>query len=153
MSDNLEITKSEFIDILKNRGKHVSSEIDDDTLLKKVKYLKKRNLVHLATIRELVFNESSLNNILYVLFENLHKMKQIKLNGDLHIHFHKNNPINLLDDLHKHYHKKKQNKLIVDLHKYHHKQKSKKIKEEIYRNLQKRKNIQIVRNLKRLKRY
>ena len=153
MSDNLEITKSEFIDILKNRGKHVSSEIDDDTLLKKVKYLKKQNLVHLATIRELVFNESSLNNILYVLFENLHKMKQIKLNGDLHIHFHKNNPINLLDDLHKHYHKKKQNKLIVDLHKYHHKQKSKKIKEEIYRNLQKRKNIQIVRNLKRLKRY
>ena len=123
MSDNLEITKSEFIDILKNRGKHVSSEIDDDTLLKKVKYLKKRNLVHLATIRELVFNESSLNNILYVLFENLHKMKQIKLNGDLHIHFHKNNQINLLDDLHKHYHKKKQNKLIVDLHKYHHKQK------------------------------
>ena len=153
MSDNLEITKSEFIDILKNRGKHVSSEIDDDTLLKKVKYLKKQNLVHLATIRELIFNESSLNNILYVLFENLHKMKQIKLNGDLHIHFHKNNPINLLDDLHKHYHKKKQNKLIVDLHKYHHKQKSKKIKEEIYRNLQKRKNIQIVRNLKRLKRY
>ena len=153
MSDNLEITKSEFIDILKNRGKHVSSEIDDDTLLKKVKYLKKQNLVHLATIRELVFNESSLNNILYVLFENLHKMKQIKLNGDLHIHFHKNNPINLLDDLHKHYHKKKQNKLIVDLHKYHHKQKSKKIKEEIYRNLQKRKNIQIIRNLKRLKRY
>ena len=153
MSDNLEITKSEFIDILKNRGKHVSSEIDDDTLLKKVKYLKKQNLVHLATIRELVFNESSLNNILYVLFENLHKMKQIKLNGDLHIHFHKNNQINLLDDLHKHYHKKKQNKLIVDLHKYHHKQKSKKIKEEIYRNLQKRKNIQIVRNLKRLKRY
>ena len=153
MSDNLEITKSEFIDILKNRGKHVSSEINDDTLLKKVIYLKKRNLVHLATIRGLVFNESSLNNILYVLFENLHKMKQIKLNGDLHIHFHKNNPINLLDDLHKHYHKKKQNKLIVDLHKYHHKQKSKKIKEEIYRNLQKRKNIQIVRNLKRLKRY
>ena len=139
MSNNLEITKSEFIDILKNRGKHVSSEINDDTLLKKVIYLKKRNLVHLATIRGLVFNESSLNNILYVLFENLHKMKQIKLNGDLHKHFHKKNQINLLDDfhknfhkknqinllddLHKHYHKKKQNKLIADLQKYHHKQK------------------------------
>ena len=123
MSNNLEITKSEFIDILKNRGKHVSSEINDDTLLKKVIYLKKRNLVHLATIRGLVFNESSLNNILYVLFENLHKMKQIKLNGDLHKHFHKKNQINLLDDFHKHYHKKKQNKLIVDLQKYHHKQK------------------------------
>ena len=99
---------------MKSRGKHVSSEIDDDTLLKKVKYLKKRNLVHLATIRGLVFNESSLNNILYVLFENLHKKKQNKLNGDLHEHFHKKNQINLLDDLHKHYPKKKQNKLIVN---------------------------------------
>ena len=35
MSEDLEITKSEYIDILKNRGKHLSSEINDDTLLKK----------------------------------------------------------------------------------------------------------------------
>ena len=41
MSEDLQITKSEYIDILKNRGKQVSSEINDDTLLKKVKYLKK----------------------------------------------------------------------------------------------------------------
>ena len=121
---------------MKNSGKNVSSEIDDDTLPKKVKHLKKRDLIHLATIRALVFNESSLNNILYVLFEDVHKKKQIKL----------------IDDLHKHYHKKKRNKLIVDLHKYYHKQKSKNIKEEIYRNFQKRKNIQIVKDLKRLKR-
>ena len=136
MSANLEITKSEFIDILKNSENDVSSEIDDDTLLKKVKHLKKRDLIHSATIRALVFHKSSLNNILYVLFEDVHKKKQIKL----------------IDDLHKYYHKKKQNKLIVDLHKYDHKQKSKNIKEEIYRNLQKRKNIQIDKDLKRLKR-
>ena len=60
MTEDLEITKSEYIDILKKRGKHISSEIDDDTLLKKVKYLKKRDLVHLATIKGLIFNESSL---------------------------------------------------------------------------------------------
>ena len=33
MAEDLEITKSEYIDILKNRGKDISSEIDDDTLL------------------------------------------------------------------------------------------------------------------------
>ena len=38
MAEILEITKSEYIDILRNRGKHVTSKIDDDTLLKKVKY-------------------------------------------------------------------------------------------------------------------
>ena len=40
MSEDLEITKSEYIDILKNRGKQLSSEINDDSLFKKVKYLK-----------------------------------------------------------------------------------------------------------------
>ena len=67
------------------------------------------------------------------------------------LNIHKKNQFNLLDDLHKYSHKKKQNKLIAYLHKYHHKQKSKNIKEELYRNLQKRKNIQIVKDLKRLK--
>ena len=54
--------------------------------------------------------------------------------------------------MHKHYHKKKYIKLIDDLHKYHHKHESKNIKEELYRNLHKRKNIQIINELKRLKR-
>ena len=36
MTKDLEITKSENIDILRNRGKQVSSEINDVALLKKV---------------------------------------------------------------------------------------------------------------------
>ena len=92
---------------MRNRGKEVSSEIDDAALLKKVKYLKKQDLVHLATIRGLDFDESSLESILDVLFKDVHIKKHTKL----------------IDDIHKHYHKKKQNKLIADLHKYHHKQK------------------------------
>ena len=38
MTSDLEITRLENIDILRNRGKHISSEIDDDTLVEKVKY-------------------------------------------------------------------------------------------------------------------
>ena len=65
MIDELKtITKSEHINIFKNRGKHISSKIDDDALLRRVKYLTKRDLIYLATIRGLVFDESSLESIL-----------------------------------------------------------------------------------------
>ena len=50
MAEDLQISKSEFTKILKNRGKHVSSEIDDDKLLERVRYLKKQDLIYLATI-------------------------------------------------------------------------------------------------------
>ena len=36
MMIDLEISRSEYIEILKNREKQVSSEIDDDTLLKEL---------------------------------------------------------------------------------------------------------------------
>ena len=107
MSDILDITKSEDIDILKNRRKHISSKIDDDALLKRVKYLKKRDLIHLATIRGLAFNESSLESILDALFKDIHEKSQTKV----------------IDDLLKHHHRKKQSELLVDLDRYHHKQK------------------------------
>ena len=131
MSDILYITKSEYIDTLKNKRKHVSSKIDDDALLKRVKYLKKRDLIHLATIRGLVFDESSLESILDALFKDIHKKNQTKLIDDLHKHYHKKNQTKLIDDLLKHHHKKKQSELLVDLHRYHHKQKLKSIKEEL----------------------
>ena len=152
MAEDLQITKSEFTEILKNRGKQVSSGTDDDTLLKKVNYLKKQDLVHLATIRGLVFSESSLVNILHVLFKDVHKKKQSKLINDLYKHYHKKKQIKLSDDLQKHFHKKKQSKLINDLYKYHHIQKAKNIKGEICRNLQKRQNKQIIDDLRKLKR-
>ena len=112
MSDVLDITKSEYIDILKNRRKHVSSKIDDDALLKRVKYLKKRDLIHLATIRGLVLD---------AFFKDIHKKNQTKLIDELHKHYHKKNQTKLADDLLKDHHKKKQSELLVDLHRYHHK--------------------------------
>ena len=148
MSDILKISKSEFIEILRNRGKQVSSEIDDDTLLKKVKYLKKRDIIHLVTIRRLVSDETSLESILDALFKDSHKKNQSKLIDDSHKHHHKKNQSKLIDDLHKHHHKKKQTKLIDDLHKHFHVQISKNIKDEIYRYFQNRKNLQAINELK-----
>ena len=98
--------------------------------LKKLNIKKKQDLIHLATIRASVFNETSLDNILHVLFKDVHTKNQIKLIDDLHKHYHKKNQIKLIDDLHKHYHKKNQIKLIDDLHKYQNQHKSKSIKEK-----------------------
>ena len=43
MLDILNISKSEYIDILGNRGVNVSPSISTDKLFRKVKYLKKRD--------------------------------------------------------------------------------------------------------------
>ena len=126
MIDELKITKSEYIEILENQGRHVSSKIYDDALRRRVKYLKKRDLIHLATIRGLVFDEWSLENIYDTLFRDIHKKKQTKLIDDLHKHYQKKNQTRLTDDLLKYHHRKKRFELLVDLHRYHHKQKSKK---------------------------
>ena len=146
MSDILDITKSEYIDTLKNKRKHVSSKIDDDALLKRVKYLKKRDLIHLATIRGLVFDESSLESILDALFKDIHKKNQTKLIDDLHKHYHKKNQTKLIDDLHKYHHRKKQSELMVDLHRYHHKQKSKNIKKRYTETFKKERPIKLLTN-------
>ena len=115
MTEDLEITKAEYINILRNTGKHVSSEIGDDALLKKVKYLKKRDLIHLPTITGLVFNESSLESILDALFKDIHKKKQIKLIDDLHKYHHKQKSTNIKEELYRNLQKRQNNQIINDL--------------------------------------
>ena len=53
MFKNLEITKVEYLSILRNRGESVSSDVSFDELLEKVKYVKKRDLKHLLAIRDI----------------------------------------------------------------------------------------------------
>ena len=126
-------------------------------MLRRVKYLKKRNLSHLASIRGLVFDYSKLESILYALFKNIHKKKQSKLIDDLNnYHWSKNREkeiTKLIDKAHKHTHLRKyRSKLVNGLNRYYHKQKSKNIKDEIHRNIQKRNTEQINNQSKRLKR-
>ena len=86
---------------MKNRGKQVSSEIDDDTLLEKVKYLKKRNLLHLATIRGLFLNETSLDYILNSLFKDIHQKKLIDLKNELHRNIQKTTKDQIINEMKK----------------------------------------------------
>ena len=118
MLNELGITRLEYIDILRNRGEQVSSEISDDSLPRKVKYLKKRDLIHLATIRGLVLNETNLKNILDALFKDKY--------------IYKKNLINLKAELYRNIPKRKNDQIINEL---------KKIWRLKYSNLVKKENI------------
>ena len=84
MLDELEITRLEYMDILKNRGKNVSPTISYDTLLKKVKYIKLRDLICLSSIRGVISNDLSLEIILDALFKDFHKKKLKNLKDELY---------------------------------------------------------------------
>ena len=72
----LQITKKEYMDILKNRGKMVSPSISKDKLLKKVNYLRKKDLKHLLTIRNIDINDDdSIENIINALFKDIKRNK------------------------------------------------------------------------------
>ena len=62
---------------------------------KRLNIKKKRDLIHLATIRGIVSNDTSLENILDVLFKDVHKKKLNNLNAELYrnIQKRKNNQI------------------------------------------------------------
>ena len=76
MASFLEITKKEYMDILKNRGKTVSPSISKDKLLKKVNYLRKKYLKHLLTIRNIDINDDdSIENIINTLFKDIKRNK------------------------------------------------------------------------------
>ena len=76
MASFLEITKKEYMDILKNCGKTVSPSISKDKLLKKVNYLRKKYLKHLLTIRNIDINDDdSIENIINTLFKDIKRNK------------------------------------------------------------------------------
>ena len=101
MLDELKITKLEYIDIWKNRGKKVITELDEDAVLEKVKYLKKRDLIRLATIKGLVLNETSLENILDVLLRDIHQNKLKNLKDELYRNIQKRKNDQIINELKK----------------------------------------------------
>lgn len=89
MRNNVILTRTIWI------GKNVSPTISQDALLKKVKYIKLRDLIHLASIRGVILNNLSLEIILDALFKAIHKKKLKHLKNELYrnIQKRKNNQI------------------------------------------------------------
>ena len=113
MLDDLKITKSEYLSILRNRGKSVSPSISYDRLLKKVNHLKKRDLIYLLTIRGVVIDEYSLDNIIDALFKDIHKKKQANVVEDIYRYHHKQKLKNLKQEIYRNLHKRP-NQLFIN---------------------------------------
>ena len=130
MLKDLEITKSEYLSMLRNRGKSVWPSISNDKLLKKVKYLNKSDLIHLLTIRGIVLNEYSLDNIIDALFKDIHKKKQANVVEDIYKHYHKQKLKNLKGEIYRNLHKKQNEQIIHELKEFKKLKRSNLIKKE-----------------------
>ena len=130
MLKDLEITKSEYLSMLRNRGKSVWPSISNDKLLKKVKYLKKSDLIHLLTIRGIVLNEYSLDNIIDAIFKDIHKKKQANVVEDIYKHYHKQKLKNLKGEIYRNLHKKQNEQIIHELKEFKKLKRSNLIKKE-----------------------
>ena len=130
MLKDLEITKSEYLSMLRNRGKSVWPSISNDKLLKKVKYLKKSDLIHLLTIRGIVLNEYSLDNIIDAIFKDIHKKKQANVVEDVYRHHHKQKLKNLKGEIYRNLHKKQNEQIIHELKEFKKLKRSNLIKKE-----------------------
>ena len=114
MLKNLEKTKTEYLSILRNRDKSVTPSILFDNLLQKVKYLKKRDLKHLLSIRSIdINNDDSVKNIINALLKNIHKKKQADVINELYRYHHKQKLKNLKQQIYINIHKR-QNQLIIN---------------------------------------
>ena len=134
MIKNLEITKSEYLSILRNRGISLSPSTSIDKILQKIKYLKKPDLIHLLTIRGIVTDEYSLDSIIDALLKNVHERKQSKV----------------IDELYRYHHNQKLKKVKEDIVRYLHKQKLKNLKQR-YIEIFIRDNHKIINELKKLR--
>ena len=130
MLKDLEITKSAYLSMLRNRGKSVWPSISNDKLLKKVKYLKKSDLIHLLTIRGIVLNEYSLDNIIDALFKDIHKKKQANVVEDVYRHYHKQKLKNLKGEIYRNLHKRQNEQIIHELKEFKKLKRSNLIKKE-----------------------
>ena len=74
---HLKITSEDYINILKNRGITVPSNISIDKLLKKVKYLKRRDFRYIADTRGIpTTNNMSSDDLQTAIYTHFHKKKQ-----------------------------------------------------------------------------
>ena len=114
----LEISKAEYASILRNRGKSVSPSISFDKLLQKVKYLTKKDLKHLLTIRNIDIDDDdgSVDNII-ALLKDILKKKQAKVIDEIYRCHHKQKLNNLKQEIYRNIQKRQNQSIINELKK------------------------------------
>ena len=75
--EHLKISRKEYLNILKNRGIKISSNISTDKLLRKVKFFKKADFRYIADTRGAnKTNDMSTDDLIKAIYTHLHKKKQ-----------------------------------------------------------------------------
>ena len=84
--DNLNITKSEYIKILKNRGISIKRSASKHEILKLINNLTKKDLIYLLKLRNIKINDDddSIKSIVNALSKDAHTKKLITVHQQLH---------------------------------------------------------------------
>ena len=83
---NLDITKSEYINILKNRGISIKRFTSKHEILKFINNLTKKDLSYLSKLRNIKINDDddSIKTIVNALTKDTHKKKLVSAHQQLH---------------------------------------------------------------------
>ena len=84
--ENLNITKSEYIKILKNRGISIKRSASKHEILKLINNLTKKDLIYLLKLRNIKINDddNSIKSIVNALSKDAHTQKLITVHQQLH---------------------------------------------------------------------
>ena len=128
---NLNITKSEYIKILKNRGISIKRSASKHEILKLINNLTKKDLSYLLKLRNIKINDDddSTETIVNTLSKDTHKKKLLTVHQQLH-------KKNIIKEIPAYVNELKCQRAINKVDR-------KKLQQEIYRNIQKRKQDKI----------
>ena len=135
----LNITKPEYIKILKNRGISIKRSASKHEILKLINNLTKEDLTYLLKLRNIKINDDdeSTKSIVNALTKDAHKKKLITVHQQLHKKNVNQEIVSCVNELNR-------QRAINKVHR-------KKLQQEIYRNIQKRKQDKINNELKKLR--
>ena len=133
----LNITKKEYVKILKNRGKSIKRSTSSHEILKLIDTLDKKDVKYLSKFRNIQINDDdSIETLINKIAKDTHKKKFVTLQQELH-------KKNTIQEIPIYVNELNRQRIINKINR-------KKLQQEIYRNLQKRKQDKINNELKKL---
>ena len=133
----LNITKKEYVKILKNRGKSIKRSTSSHEILKLIDTLDKKDVKYLSKFRNIqTNNDDSIETLINKIAKDTHKKKFVTLQQELH-------KKNTIQEIPIYVNELNRQRIINKINR-------KKLQQEIYRNLQKRKQDKINNELKKL---
>ena len=134
------MAKTEYVKIVKNRGKSIKRSVPKHEIIKLIDVLTKKDFSYQSKLRKIKINDhDSTKTIVNALAKDTHKKKLVTLHQQLH-------KKNIIQEIPSYVEELKRQRVI-------NKVRRDKLQQEIYRNIQKRKQDKINNELKKLRLY